>query len=117
MLKKYPNAIDVAKVQAEVSIRNEIRGFDQQLNSVVLSKLQDDKMGATNKSGYFRLLSLGKNQQDSYVSIDEAGMRQTSQKLAQKIRELAKSHEGYVAAISNDKTINESKGKLSIAEK
>ena len=56
--KKYPNAIDVAKAQAKVSIRNEIRGFDQQLNSVVLSKLQDDKMGQTNKSGYFRLLSL-----------------------------------------------------------
>jgi hypothetical protein len=114
--KKYPNAIDVAKAQAKVSIRNEIRGFDQQLNSVVLSKLQDDKMGATNKSGYFRLLSLNKNQQDSFVSIDEVGMRQTNQKLAQKIRELAKSHEGYVAAISNDKTINEAASKLSISQ-
>ena len=114
--KKYPNAIDVAKAQAGVSIRNEIRGFDQQLNSVVLSKLQDDKMGATNKSGYFRLLSLNKNQQDSFVSIDEVGMRQTNQKLAQKIRELAKSHEGYVAAISNDKTINEAASKLSISQ-
>ena len=114
--KKYPNAIDVAKAQAKVSIRNEIRGFDQQLNSVVLSKLQDDKMGQTNKSGYFRLLSLNKNQQGSFVSIDEAGMRQTSQKLAQKIRELAKSHEGYVAAISNDKTINEAASKFSISQ-
>ena len=47
--KKYPNAIDVAKAQAGVSIRNEIRGFDQQLNSVVLSNIQDKKMGATNK--------------------------------------------------------------------
>ena len=57
--KKYPNALGVAKAQATVAINNEILGFDQQLNSKVLSELQDKKMGATNKSGYFRLKSYG----------------------------------------------------------
>ena len=114
--KKYPNAIGVVKAQATVAINNEILGFDQQLNSKVLSELQDKKMGSTNKSGYFRLLSLDKNQQNSFVSISEAGMRQTTQKLSEKIRGLMKSHEGYIAAWSNDQTINNKSAKFSIAQ-
>ena len=91
-----PSTLQAERVAASIEMKELVDQFDQQLNSILVSNIQDRVLGSTSEAGDFRLGALSKSQQDAFHQTTDG--QQTIGRVRRKVAELL-NLDNYVDAV------------------
>ena len=91
-----PTTLNAEAVATRIEVKELVDQFNQQLNSNIVSKLQDDAYGKTSEAGDFRLATLSEGQQSAFRQTIDG--EQTIGRAQRKMRELL-NLDNYVDAV------------------
>lgn len=91
-----PSTIEAERVAAGIEMKELVDQFDQQLNSILVSNIQDRVLGATSEVGDFRLGALSKSQQSAFHQTTDG--QQTIGRVRRKMSEILDLNK-YVEAV------------------